>query len=320
MDNKIEGFPEGVQTIVVPGNGITAPGIAETQEWLRQNLYPVLPEWWRWEWRTDGKDKLRGTFPKRISQYMAIEYEVKLTPDDMNLIGNQVARHCDPETTWYFDFTSHFNWERGDFGDDGSCFWGDRISNKNLMEYNNYQAVRFFSEPKINSYGPKVRNGLARAWVTPIGITPDNRYPGSIIIFNGYAKRGTPLDTRGIGRVLATYFNVYYRWVRIVNHGSATGTLWLNGWRDLNNGGQAAWGMMLGPYDVIGDINFVDFKTRQVRTRGLVACDHCGNQIREQDTYAGPGDTRLRKLLSAHDKALRELWYTSLGNRWHLLL
>lgn len=66
-----------------------------------------------------------------------------------------------------FDITQQ-DWDAGDFGDSGSCYWEERAPARELIRDDGGGAIRFYKNGK----------GIARAWIMP----KDDGY----IIFNGY--------------------------------------------------------------------------------------------------------------------------------------
>jgi hypothetical protein len=171
------------------------------------NLLPdALPVDWKWECRIGGKGEYVGTLPKRIAKYFYQKYRTKLPSDLLGKIGSIMSAHTNNQNDYCFDFTNKFDWDSGDYGDRGSCYWGCHSSAKDLLQDNGALAMRFYNEGK----------GYARAWLYP-------RNSG-YVVFNGYG-----LETIQISRILASYLGLSYRKITLENNGESSGTIWING-------------------------------------------------------------------------------------------
>jgi len=129
--------------VMLPMNGITSEGEKAIRAWVwnesptlknDQDFVPVkyfFPEWWSWSWvveKDESGNKCVGTFPKRFARHAKKAYNWKVEPKQMAELGNLARRHTIETQTVVFDITQNFNWRRGDYGDPGSCFWGDCFS------------------------------------------------------------------------------------------------------------------------------------------------------------------------------------------------
>lgn len=77
-----------------------------------------------------------------------------------------------------FDITNNLEWEKGDFKDDKSCFWGDRKSHRYSLQNYGCRAIRFY----------KGKKGIGRAWAWPYK-------RNGLVLFNSY---GLPLITMAV--------------------------------------------------------------------------------------------------------------------------
>src|SRR5574337_778366 len=93
----------------------------------RFNIYAFI-QTIEWRWLNH-----RGTLPKRISKWYYDTYHKKMSEKLASTIGNIVRKNTIPNKEYHFDFTKSFTWKDGDFGDAGSCFWGDRAEIKTRM-------------------------------------------------------------------------------------------------------------------------------------------------------------------------------------------
>ena len=179
-----------------------------------------------------------------------------MTPDQLTTIGNLGSQHCPKTETYEFDIVARIDWEAGDFGDDGSCYWLCRAIAKDMITDNGGGAVRFFN--------PGTQDGIARAWVVP-------REDGCILVFNGYG-----LDTLPIVRILATHFNhAYYRQVSLCNNGTHDNALWINGGK----------GFLIGPQDVVTTVDAIDLGWEEP---DACTCETCGDGIDSDSHYHDP--------------------------------
>ncbi len=146
-------------------------------------------------------------------------------------IGQDARNHADSSELFYYDIVDNFNWNAGQFGDSGSCFWGGNDSARGLMEENGGMAIRFFQldesliiskehEHCCKRYRLPGREhfvGIGRAWLMPY----DNGYT----IFNAY---GDNILVK-IARILSVQFGLEYTSVDVKNNGTGGGTIWING-------------------------------------------------------------------------------------------
>lgn len=116
-----------------------------------------------------------GKFVKRFSRVMK-ELTGDRPPNDLLGRIGDIVTPLPPNHRCTYDIVSKFDWEAGDFGDYGSCFWGSRSAARKIMEINGFHALRIY----INDAG------FARAWIAPFG--------EEYIIFNAYGLR---LDVMG---------------------------------------------------------------------------------------------------------------------------
>lgn len=226
-----------------------------------RRFLPALPENFLWVWQGEA-DGYRGTFPKRVAQFYFKNYQVKLPWTFMSELGNIARQHSAFDLTYEFEFVNRINWEAGEFGDSGSCYWGSNEGALEMLEGNGALAVRFYDEDG---------DGIARAWVVEID-------GDVLIIFNGYGFAGDP--TRVIARVIAEFVNGTYRQIRLTNDSTASGVLWING----------ASGYAVGPADEVAAIDHYDFGWDEPY---YCECSECGRQLNEDEIYYGPGDTRF---------------------------
>jgi hypothetical protein len=145
-----------------------------------------------------------GKLTKRLSKLIkTMGYE--LTQEELSRIGAIIAHHAIGEFT--YDITDQFNWSAGDFGDGGSCFWGDRREAKGMMMDAGGLALRFFDDDG---------QGNARCWVMP--------YKDTWICFNAYGCSLELVKTR-LSFIYPTY---HTKFIKLSNYHETAGTLYIN--------------------------------------------------------------------------------------------
>ena len=265
-------------TITMPGGDISSSGIyqitrmlASDKLWKELNpdstleYLPPLPSDWAWRWIADhlyNNVKYTGAFPRRVAKFYWVNYGLKLPSALVSNIGNVARDHTMSETDVTFDFVTDIDWESGDFGDDGSCYWGSQTGSRLMVEANGL-AMRFF-------YAPDSDHGIARAWLAAL---PDRYHDVNYyVVFNGYGFGGDP--TLRIAQILARFVEGEYRQVRIVN-------------TDLSiNGGYV--GYAVGKPDQLpAHHGAVDFGWETI---SVSICYNCGDVISEGDEYYAPDD------------------------------
>lgn len=224
---------------------------------------PVIPQEWAWQWLVTGKGEYVGTFPKRVSKYYWQEHKLKCPTAFIQQIGNLARQHSNDTVSYDFDFVATFNWNAGDYGDNGSCFWGSRANARRILEENNALAIRFYKEDK----------GHARAWIAQLS---DNRY----ILFNGFGFSGNP--TLVSARVMATWLGLNYKKISLTNHGKTDDTLWINS--DI--------GYLISTSEQAENVNSHDlgFGDSPDENDSDYTCHNCNDSVSEDDVYFGADD------------------------------
>jgi hypothetical protein len=223
-----------------------------------RKFLPALPTSWEWVWMTsDGEFK--GSFPRRVSRFYYAQHNIKVPSWFLSEIGNIARRHASDEYVYTFEFVDEFNWYAGDFGDGDSCYWGSNAGALEMLRDNGSLAVLFYDSDGA---------GFARAWLVEIN-------PQVKVIFNGYGFRSH--STLTIVQVLARFFAVSYKHIRLNNWGTGAGVLFING----------AAGYVLGKPSIIASIESHDFRWENVL---MYTCYNCDATIDEYDVFHGPDD------------------------------
>lgn len=227
--------------------GIVNPlGRDLVQDILTANNLPPLPPDWEWRWMS-----ARGAFSKRVASFY---YKSGFRVEDwvIERIGSTAKRHTESVGAYKFDFTSRFDWDDGDFGDEGSCYWGKNSGARQMLRENGAFAIRFYSP---------IGRGIARAWLVPV-------MEDAYIIYNGYGP--WEVNTLVIASMFARFCNWQYRVVGLANNGSTSGLLWINGTE----------GYLITPQ--ASDLEFYDFGWENSRT-----CYGCGCNLDDDEYYDG---------------------------------
>lgn len=143
--------------VEMPTNGITTEGQKALRDYIQKNINPYFcfPDWWEWAWvvtKDQSGHKIVGTFPKRAARWLKKEWNLKLTTQHVAEIGNIARAHTIETERVLFDLTQDFDWSRGNYGDPGSCFWGDyNHSRTEVLPSLGAYAVRFYStKPELD--------------------------------------------------------------------------------------------------------------------------------------------------------------------------
>lgn len=156
-----------------------------------------------------------GTFPKRVASWYRRNARPLLTAELQRVIG-EIGARLGPQVnhgrTYFCDLVRHIDWDAGDFGDDGSCYWTtNKVARPALNDDPYTGALRFWSGDDDDAHG------IARCWVT--------RCDEHVIVWNAYG-----LNAVTCARVLAAALPGYtYAKCDLVNNGERKGKVWING-------------------------------------------------------------------------------------------
>lgn len=211
LDREVE--LRKLYTVEMPVNGISETGIGE----INSLIYPHrLPDNWSWDWLVTGKGEYVGTFTKRLRKWFH-KQDVTVGDDLLQRVGEQAKRHTAQESNYVFDITDRFDWADGDYGDGGSCFWGQcRGHREGMQDSGSCVAIRLYDD-----HG----NGYGRCWVKihqqhdsrfgwysgpngPYAVIPPFQQVDDelfIVLFNAYGRQ---LIT--FARIVEQFFGAYY--------------------------------------------------------------------------------------------------------------
>lgn len=171
------------------------------------------------------KDASGKKITTRIYQWLWKNHQFKPSQELKTRIGNMITDATIKARDYEFDITDRFDWEDGDYGDEGSCYWSDRSGARQSLENAGCLAIRFYREeivgrnydltPSEPIYGIR---GFARAWLFPY---TEGRY----VLFNGYG-----LETKEIAQFLGSLTGLYvYRLDSLTNNNDTTGLIYIGG-------------------------------------------------------------------------------------------
>jgi len=121
--------------INIPAKDVTDEGMSEVRFYIWNQTGHKLPVIFSSEWLVTNKtlDAGRvGTMPKRVSKYLYNNHKLKVSSSFMAAIGNIARAHTVKEDIFIFDITQSLDWDAGDFGDDGSCYFGGEYNHSRL--------------------------------------------------------------------------------------------------------------------------------------------------------------------------------------------
>lgn len=266
-DRLIRLKDNGIMTVDVPNNGIEDKGMIEIVKaltlWMTEkNCFKIIPNDMMYnhignEWLvTDKKRDLLGTFPKRLAKAFRRRLEIDLDCQIMGQVGDIARQHCPKSKTYYVDFVNKFGWSSGDFGDAGSCYWGEeRRGLRSKMASDGFWAMRFY--PNKDCYD----RGLGRCWIKPVGT--------GAVIFNAYP---TSMSIQIMARVFAFITGMSYTKIpSLMNNGDDCGKLYINGGKGQYIGLEKDFER----FNVEYDFHF---------SFGCgVKCAHCGDEFEDED-------------------------------------
>lgn len=240
--------------------------IQNTEDWKTLNpqhtasYLPTLPEDWSWSWKVE-RGEFAGKFPARIAKYFYKQHSLKVPDSFLTEVGNVARMYSSEPVIYTFDFVNTINWNRGAFGDAGSCYWGSHSGAKKMIAENGY-AIRFFDDGK----------GFARAWLAPKA--------DQFVVFNGYGFKGN--STYTIAMTFAHFIGMRFKKIELTNNHETGGVLWING----------GIGYLIGASETIAPVGAVDLHWHEIDERKLVTCQFCEDDIDEDDAFytdAGSG-------------------------------
>ena len=229
--------------------------------------------------------KYRGKFAKRVAAYIKDEYGVKLTDLDLNDIGNIAKDYKVQAGTVYFDVVSEFDWKDGQYGHDGSCWWGSYRRSRDILRHIKGLAIRFYAdESDYNSPDYVNHKGIGRVWIAPVTVSHQHTEHASEktwVLFNAYG----PYQLREVADIIRTYLKLD---VGIVPTSSLDypSEMYIN-----NNAGYvySKWATSSVDASIRPKTPVYQIPQYYEPSVTRVSCVSCGDMLDKDDAYSGPG-------------------------------
>jgi|WetSurMetagenome_2_1015567.scaffolds.fasta_scaffold00049_47 hypothetical protein len=211
-----------------------------------------------------SKGEYCGTWLKRFNSYLYKNFSLKLSASMLSELGGYIGKVRGEQGSklYNFDFTDKINWDSGDYGDRGSCFWGGRANAKESIRLNGGIAIRFYSDSS------NINSGIARAWLLP--------YRDSLLLFNSYG-----LEAIVTARALATFLGFSYARVGF-NNSDSDYMLYIN----------SSSGYLIAKQENIPSNKSLDCDYAILADEDVEPCRDCGEYFSSDDLYhvRGYGD------------------------------
>ena len=151
------------------------------------------------KWTEDVVDGRRGKFTRRFGQALKdAGLDKRLVEMYQSEIGNTLGQSFNGHQYHVIDVTQVFDWDDGDFGDSGSCFWDDMSWCRRTMEEHGAYAFRLYGSGR--SYAPSGFEEDVHELITQCGVNVND-------VYNRYARCWAAVDKPKGGMV--TIFNTY---------------------------------------------------------------------------------------------------------------
>lgn len=116
----------------------------------------------------------QGRIIKRFAKYFKQETGYKFSDELAGKLGDSLQYFVNQAAQDFFlDFTNDFNWNDGQFGHHGSCWWGTYKDSLPTFQNGGGWAIRFYEDMNQNNI-----NGCGRTWIFP--------KDGMLMCFNSY--------------------------------------------------------------------------------------------------------------------------------------
>lgn len=194
------------------------------------------------------------------------------------MVGDEYARNHVPKRNVWVRLTDDFGWQSGNFGDDGSCFWGGQWSAKELIRGEDGHALQVFmgKDDMLKPYRALEEQatdgtelwGAGRCWAVPMGDK------SSWVVFNDYCQDGIRPQlhlkefAKFFGEVMG-WESYHTRKIDLTAGDEDSGVLYINGGKGIavTRDTKYSW----GSYDI--------------PVSSCTCCDECGDGIDEHDAY-----------------------------------
>jgi len=208
----------------------------------------------------------KGRVLKRFAFFYKTQTGEGIPDNIMGILGDLLQSLITKENSlkFFLDFTNNFDWNDGDFGKSGSCWWGTYSDSLPTFEQGGGWCVRFYNEN---------HDGIGRTWLYP---DPEC---GVLLGFNSYGvERGKV--SKSIKRIFAQHnIELHYSRCNIENSNSSS--------IPYINGGT---GFVLYTDDISPEKEY-DLDMEVIEDENHETCDGCGCRINTDDgEYNSVGD------------------------------
>ena len=203
----------------------------------------------------------KGKLLKRFALFYKMTYGEVIPDNIMGIIGDclQALIQNEMSIEYAIDFTDKFDWNDGDFGKKGSCWWGTYGGSLPTFEQGGGWCIRFYDENKY---------GIGRTWIYP---HPDYDV---LLGFNSYG-----IERGKVSKIIKKIFDshgieLHYATCTIENKANSN--------IPYVNGGT---GFVLHTND-IQPKDYYDLDLEPIELENIESCFHCGCRIdTEEDSY-----------------------------------
>lgn len=267
---------------------------AKFAKWSFANPQEFLPDDWVWQYAVGGRGQYIGNMARRMSKLAWNEFNIVLAKEQLAVLGQLARDNSNTAETVYIDFTDKLDWNAGEFGDAGSCYWGGHNRAREILMDHAALGLRLWRSPEVYGKPRGYREdypGIGRAWVIPPASHEIGNYT---LIYNGYGGTTKPngdhtnLSTLWFARILAAFLGTDYKKVKLLNNGNWDGEVY------VNNGNAYA----VGDWLTLADLTSVDLEWDASNNYdgnddddNAYTCEGCGWSSDDEDNfYYSQGD------------------------------
>jgi hypothetical protein len=146
-----------------------------------------------------------GKVAKRISKWVYTKHNIRISDELVSDIGNWAYQSIANDSNTIVDIADTFDWNDGQFGKSGSCYWGEYAASRDTLEDAGAFCLRYWKDYDESLH--RSNCGKGRTWVLPV-----NNDNAELVIFNAY---GPSLQTSAV--VICKLLGDGYTWHRISN-------------------------------------------------------------------------------------------------------
>lgn len=286
MLSKIKSYPVDVmKTITIKENRVSKEAIDKINQLLYTNTNNYIQIYESFDTLWDSiKDSfnygyrkiiLNGKFTTRLEQYVWKVTGTKISDKILEQIGNIAAQSIIPEKNYTFCITDKIDWDDGDFGDMGSCYWRENQMAQKVLSDNDFRAIKLYN---------KNGDGIGRAWI--LGCKD---YP---VMFNCYGPGPSEFAA-----IISKEFSSKQKRVYVTNNGTSSNLLYING----------GFGYLF--YDSEEEIpDNIDFEIDIDHYLNDHVCTECGKKGIHRDNIYFVDDSHDILCYSCYSKKDRFLW------------